>query len=191
MEDDWIITLLMILFFLSLILFPEYLSEIFYFVVIMVSITLFLFPLLAYANIDEPEEILLLVGGVVAVFFVITQPFRITLQHVVFIFFGLLIVVPIFLFSLRFYGVNESSKLEEAGVKGATGTVIKKIDGEKKKGKVRLRGEIWWAKTKPNTVISPEKQVLVKDIDGMTLIVEHIKEKPKQAESSKKSGKTT
>ncbi|NIQ07780.1 MAG: hypothetical protein GWO20_19305 [Candidatus Korarchaeota archaeon] len=87
-------------------------------------------------------------------------------------------VIPI-LFCLL-VGEKGSKKVKEAGLAGEMGEVISEIKGKKKRGKVKVGGEIWWAISASNVNLPPRKQVIVLDIEGMTLLVEPAKETKKK-----------
>lgn len=86
----------------------------------------------------------------------------------------LVAVIPI-LFCLL-VGEKDSKKVKEAGLAGEIGEVISEIKGKKKRGKVKVGGEIWWAIGESHQNLPPGREVIVRDIEGMTLIVERLKE---------------
>lgn len=52
---------------------------------------------------------------------------------------------------------------------GATGVVVEPVDWQG--GRIQLRGELWSARTGPETVLDPGAEVLVTQIDGATAVV--------------------
>lgn len=57
-------------------------------------------------------------------------------------------------------------------LKGKVGKVIEKIEGQRKKGKVKIAGEIWWAKARSKETFLPGEKIVPVAMKGITLLVE-------------------
>lgn len=86
----------------------------------------------------------------------------------------LVLLFPIFMILFLSGKDKPEEKIEEAGLKGEIGKVVKTIKGKKKRGKIKIRGEYWWAKPLRNISLSPGEEVIVKDKRGLTVFVESL-----------------
>jgi membrane protein implicated in regulation of membrane protease activity len=59
---------------------------------------------------------------------------------------------------------------------GKLGVVITEINNELGLGQVNISGIIWAAKSDDNSIIPPERKILVKAIEGVKLIVHSVSE---------------
>lgn len=88
-----------------------------------------------------------------------------------------LIVSAILLFVTRPIAVKywnkDRIKTNADGLVGQTALVIEEIDNIKAKGAVSVNGLEWTARTADNSVIEKDKVVVIKEIQGVKLIVEN------------------
>jgi len=57
---------------------------------------------------------------------------------------------------------------------GETAVVTENIDNDKESGQVTLSGNVWRARSCDGEVINKEEKVIIKEIRGVTLIVERM-----------------
>lgn len=88
-----------------------------------------------------------------------------------------LIVSVVLLFVTRPIAVKywnkDRIKTNADGLVGQTALVIEEIDNIKAKGAVSVNGLEWTARTADNSVIEKDKVVVIKEIQGVKLIVEN------------------
>lgn len=123
----------------------------------------------------EGSDILYLGGILLLPFFIL-----ILIENVVFAVITAFSILLLSIFTIFFLFNRNISKerVKEAGLKGETGKVLETIKGRKKKGKIKIRGEIWWAEGILDTSLSPGEEVIVRDIKDFTVFVEPLIECP-------------
>lgn len=88
-----------------------------------------------------------------------------------------LVVSAILLFVTRPIAVKywnkDRIKTNADGLVGQTALVIEEIDNIKAKGAVSVNGLEWTARTADNSIIEKDKVVVIKEIQGVKLIVEN------------------
>lgn len=83
----------------------------------------------------------------------------------------LIALFPVFALFIIDRGERNEKKVNEAGLEGQIGKVVETIKGQET-GKIKIRGEYWWAKSLQGTSISQGEKVVVKDMERLTVIVE-------------------
>ena len=71
--------------------------------------------------------------------------------------------------------MKDIEKTNAEGLIGTVGLVTTTIDNRKSEGVVKLDGKEWWSRSADDSVIEAGNQVVVKEISGVKLIVELVK----------------
>ncbi len=93
------------------------------------------------------------------------------LQITLFIIVSVVLLVVTRPIAMRYWN-KDRIKTNADSLVGQTALVIEEIDNLKAKGAVSVNGLEWTARTADNTVIEKDKVVVIKEIQGVKLIVE-------------------